>query len=122
MVNIDIHVETEFLAEHSDLMRDHYVFAYHIRIENRGREQVVLRRRHWQITDALGGVEVVDGMGVVGEEPALFPGDSFSYSSNAQLHTPWGEMRGRYQFERADGSCFWAQIPAFDLKAPFTLQ
>ena len=59
---------------------------------------------------------------LVGEEPLLMPGAGFSYTSGARLHTPWGNMVGRYEFERQDGSRFWAPIPAFELKAPLTLQ
>ena len=121
-MNIHIRVDTEFLPEHSDLLRDSYAFAYHITIENHDEEPVTLRNRHWEITDALGKTDTVDGAGVVGEEPLLMPGAGFSYTSGARLHTPWGNMVGRYEFERQDGRRFWAPIPAFELKAPLTLQ
>ena len=121
-MNIHIRVDTEFLPEHSDMLRDSYAFAYHITIENHDEAPVTLRNRHWEITDALGNTDIVDGAGVVGEEPLLMPGAGFAYTSGARLHTPWGNMVGRYEFERQDGSRFWAPIPAFELKAPLTLQ
>lgn len=119
---LKITVATEFLPEHSDWVHDRYAFAYHIGIANQGSEVLILRRRHWEITDALAHTEVVDGEGVVGQQPVLVPGERFEYSSGAQLRTPWGQMQGRYQFERADGSRFWAPIPQFELKAPVRLQ
>lgn len=121
IMDIHIRVACEFLPEHSNAVHDDYAFAYHISIENRADEPVTLRKRHWEITDVQGRVEVVDGAGVVGEEPTLMPGECFSYTSGARLRTPWGHMVGRYEFERFDGRRFWADIPPFDLKACFTL-
>ncbi|WP_066569121.1 Co2+/Mg2+ efflux protein ApaG [Snodgrassella sp. CFCC 13594] len=120
-MDIFIEVKSEFLPQHSDSMRDEYAFAYHITIENRADEPLTLRNRHWEITDAHGNLETIDGAGVVGEEPILMPGDAFQYTSGARLHTPWGQMVGRYEFERFDGQRFWADIPTFDLKVCFTL-
>ena len=67
-------------------------------------------------------LEEVSGAGVVGEQPVLYPGDGFEYSSGAHLNTPWGSMQGHYEFEDAYGDSFAVPIPKFDLKADFTLQ
>ena len=122
MNDIEITVEPRYLAEQSNAAKDNYVFGYYITIFNRGHDVVTLRRRYWKITDAHGDVEEVSGAGVVGEQPVLYPGDGFEYSSGAHLNTPWGSMQGHYEFEDAYGDSFAMPIPKFDLKADFTLQ
>lgn len=122
MNEIEITVEPRYLAEQSNLMNDRYVFAYHIKIRNLGGDTVTLRKRFWEITDAHGGVEKVSGAGVVGEQPTLYPGDDFEYSSGAHLSTPWGSMKGHYEFEDDMGARFMVAIPEFDLKANIVLQ
>ena len=119
---IVVAVEPRFLPEHSDMIHDEYVFAYHIVIENRGHETVTLKRRFWRITDALGRVDEIEGEGVVGETPTLAPDDEFNYTSSARLHTPWGEMIGHYEFETDSGHRFKVPIPKFQLNANVTLQ
>lgn len=111
----------KFLPEHSDMQDDDYVFAYRIRIVNRCGQTVTLKRRHWQITDALGRVDEVNGEGVVGETPTLADGDDFDYTSSARLTTPWGDMVGHYEFETLSGECFKVPIPRFELRAQVTL-
>lgn len=83
--DIKVTVEPSYLENQSSPLEDHYVWAYHIRIENTGAETVQLRTRHWRITDAAGRTEEVQGPGVVGEQPVLTPGESFEYSSGAPL-------------------------------------
>ena len=97
---------------------NHYVWAYHVRIENQGGETVQLRRRHWQITDSLGRQQDVRGPGVVGEEPVLAPGESFEYTSSCPLPTPSGFMVGDYEMETRAGENFVVRIPAFSLDTP----
>jgi len=94
-----------------------YVFAYHIRIENVGTLAAQLRTRHWRIHDPVGGDSVVEGEGVVGEQPHLLPGQVHEYRSFCVLKAPHGWMEGNYRFVREDGSAFRAQIPRFDLDA-----
>lgn len=89
-----------------------------MRIENGGAETVQLRRRHWQITDAMGRVQEVRGAGVVGEQPVLRPGESFEYTSGTPLATPSGIMVGSYEMETRDGAIFEVAIPAFSLDSP----
>ena len=94
------------------------MFSYRVEIENGSRETVQLRARHWVITDAAGRVEEVEGPGVLGEEPILSPGDSFTYTSGCPLPTPSGFMSGTYRMQRIDGSFFDVAIPLFSLDAP----
>ena len=116
---ISVSVSPNYLPEHSEPDRNHFVWAYKIRIENTGQETVQLINRHWQITDAAGRIQEVKGPGVVGEQPILAPGDSFVYSSGAPLSTPSGFMVGHYEMETTAGAKFSVDIPAFSLDSPF---
>jgi len=115
---ISVTVKPIFLEDQSSPTDNHYVWAYHVRIENRGGDTVQLRNRHWVITDALGRIQEVRGAGVVGEQPVLKPGETFEYTSGTPLPTPSGIMQGSYQMERADGERFDVRIPAFSLDSP----
>jgi len=118
---IDIDVATRFLEDQSAPEEDRYVFAYTIRIRNRGQVPAQLLGRHWIITDANGKVQEVNGEGVVGEQPHLRPGEDFRYTSGAVLETPLGTMRGSYDMLADDGTRFDAPIPQFTLSIPRTL-
>jgi len=115
---IKVIVKPFYLEDQSSPSDDHYVWAYHVRIENHGSETVQLRRRHWRITDGMGQVHEVRGPGVVGEQPVLGPGESFEYTSGTPLKTPSGIMVGSYEMETRDGSSFSVAIPAFSLDSP----
>ncbi len=117
--SIQVTVEPIYLDDESAPDEDHYVWAYHVRIENRGREIVQLRSRHWRITDSFGRTQEVRGAGVVGEKPVLHPGDSFEYTSGTPLNTPSGIMVGSYRMVNADGEGFDVAIPAFSLDSPY---
>ena len=117
--NIRITVEPEFLEDHSKPEEDHYVWAYHIRIDNDGAEQVQLKSRYWKITDSKGITQEVKGDGVVGEQPELMPGDHFEYTSGAPLNTPGGIMVGSYKMIKKNGDLFIVDIPAFSLDSPY---
>ena len=116
--DITITVRPIFLEDQSSPDESHFVWAYHVRIENQGRETVQLRNRHWRITDSLGRVQEVRGAGVVGEQPVLKPGDSFEYTSGTPLPTPSGIMIGSYQMETKDGEQFDVDVPPFSLDSP----
>jgi ApaG protein len=116
--DIKVTVQPFYLEDQSAPEEDHYVWAYHVKIENTGGETVQLRTRHWHITDAEGRVQEVRGPGVVGEQPVLGPGDDFEYTSGTPLQTPSGIMMGSYQMESKTGECFDVQIPAFSLDSP----
>ncbi|TJZ73981.1 Co2+/Mg2+ efflux protein ApaG [Chitiniphilus eburneus] len=110
-----------YMAEQSDEEGDRYVFAYHITITNVGSATVQLVSRHWVIRDMHDKVQEVRGLGVIGEQPVLEPGQSFEYMSGATLETPVGIMRGSYQMRAVDGTEFETDIPEFVLSIPRTL-
>jgi ApaG protein len=116
--DIAVSVRTAYLAEQSDPDNDRHVFSYTIRITNNGSQAAQLISRHWIITDANNRVQEVKGLGVIGEQPLLQPGESFEYSSGSVIATAVGTMRGSYQMRAADGSEFDAAIPEFTLSMP----
>lgn len=118
---ISISASPQFVAEQSDPAANRYVFAYTIRIENVGTVAAQLISRHWIITDGNSQVQEVRGLGVIGEQPLLQPGEHFEYTSGCQLETPVGTMRGSYQMTADDGTQFAAPIPEFTLSIPRTL-
>ncbi len=118
---IAINVRTQYLAEQSDASQKRYVFTYTVTIANQGTGVAQLISRHWIITDADNQVQEVKGLGVVGNQPLLKPGESFEYTSGCVLETPVGTMRGSYQMVSDDGSPFEAEIPEFVLAIPRTL-
>jgi ApaG protein len=115
---IRISVRPNYLEHESDPEDRRFVWAYTVRIDNHSRETVRLRTRHWMITDAIGLTEEVKGVGVVGEQPTIKPGEGFEYTSGTPLGTPSGLMVGRYGMETASGERFEAEIPAFSLDSP----
>lgn len=108
-------VEPSYIAEQSDPERGVFVFAYTVTVENTGRVPAQLVSRHWIITDANGHVEQVKGLGVIGKQPLLRPGEGFEYTSWTRLATPRGTMSGSYFCVAEDGERFEAPIPAFSL-------
>jgi len=116
---ITISVRPFFLDDQSRPDESHYLWAYRVRIENRGQVPVQLLKRTWQITDARGRVQHVHGEGVVGEQPVIQPGDAFEYKSGTPLATPSGLMMGVYHMIETDsGRAFDAAIPPFSLDSP----
>ena len=115
---ITVRVAVSYLPEQSEPGKGRWFWAYHIRVENGGARSVQLVSREWTITDGRGGQHVVQGEGVVGEQPVIEPGCSFDYVSGCPLTTPTGAMEGRYQMVGADGSRFAVTIPKFPLVAP----
>ncbi len=119
--DIQVNVRTVYIPEQSDPGSDRYVFAYTVTIANEGTASAQLISRHWVITDAENQVQEVRGLGVVGEQPFLRPGESFEYTSGTSLGTPVGTMRGSYQMVAEDGRKFEAEIPEFTLSMPRVL-
>ncbi len=115
---IKVTVRPVFLEAQSTPEENHYVWAYHVRIENLGARAVQLRNRYWRITDSRGRVQEVRGPGVVGEQPMLKSGEVFEYTSGTPLSTPSGVMVGAYQMEAPDGNMFEVAVPAFSLDSP----
>jgi ApaG protein len=118
---INVRVESRYVPEQSDPERGGWLFAYTVRIANTGRETVQLISRHWIITDANGEVEEVRGPGVVGAQPVLRPGESFEYTSACPLGTAFGTMQGSYQMLTDKGEYFDAEIAAFSLSTPYSV-
>ncbi len=110
-----------YVQGQSDEAAERYVFAYTITITNTGEVAARLISRHWIITDANGAKQEVRGLGVVGEQPLLAPGERFEYTSGTAISTPVGTMRGSYQMQADDGHRFEAEIPQFILSAPRVL-
>jgi len=118
---ISVSSRSQYLPDQSDEHGGRFVFAYTITIRNTGSVSAQLISRHWIITDANNQVQEVKGLGVVGEQPLLEPGESFEYTSGAAIATPVGTMRGTYQMVAADGTRFDTAIPEFTLSMPRVL-
>ena len=114
---IDVHVRPEYLPEQSEPGACVYSFAYTIRITNHGDAPAQLISRHWVITDAHGRVEEVKGLGVVGNQPMLRPGQAFEYTSGCRLRTATGTMQGTFHFVTEEGTALEAPVPRFYLDA-----
>lgn len=113
----DVSVEAEFLAAESSEQESLYRFAYVVTIRNVGEMAGQLIGRHWVIEDAKGSHQEVRGLGVVGQQPFLQPGESFSYNSSTQITSPVGSMHGTYFCVSEDATFFEASIPPFSLRA-----
>ena len=113
-----VRVSVSFLPEQSDPASGRWFWAYHIRLENGGEQEVQLLTRRWVITDGRGARHMVEGEGVVGEQPIVAPGQSYDYVSGCPLDTPTGAMEGSYQMIGADDEIFEARIPRFQLIGP----
>lgn len=121
MTDIDIKTKPQYIEEQSKPEEPRYVYAYTIRITNNGQQAAQLLSRHWKILDENEQLQEVQGIGVVGEQPRLEPGESFSYSSGVIIETPTGTMEGSYTMKRDDGSQFEADIATFALLPPNAL-
>ena len=116
-----VKVRTQYLPEQSSPERDQFVFSYTITITNTGSIAAQLISRHWVITDAANQTQEVRGLGVVGHQPLLQPGQQFEYTSGTQVATPQGSMRGEYFCVAEDGHRFEVPIPEFVLAQPGAL-
>jgi len=118
---IKVHVESEYAPERSQPSQNAWFFLYTITITNEGAETMQLLTRHWIITDGTGRVEEVRGPGVVGKQPVLAPGESFTYTSGCPLTTPFGVMEGTYQMVSSTGEAFDVRIAPFSLAEPYAI-
>jgi ApaG protein len=119
--DMSVVVRTQFIAEQSAPDQGVYAWAYTITIRNTGRVAAQLVSRHWVITDAVDRIQEVRGLGVVGHQPLLQPGEVFEYTSGTTLPTPTGMMHGEFFCTADDGQQFEVPIPPFSLAAPNTL-
>jgi ApaG protein len=118
---IKVSVEPQFLGEQSEPKRGVYAFAYKVNIENHGLATVQLLRRHWMVTSGGTAFTEVEGEGVIGEQPVLQPGQTFSYTSWSVIKDPVGSMNGEYTFVAENGDLLEVRIPEFDLVYPESL-
>lgn len=118
---LQIRVETGYIKGQSDPAENRYVFAYTITITNLGEVPARLLNRHWIVTHGTGKSEEVRGRGVVGKQPIIPPGESFSYTSGAVIEAEVGTMQGSYEFEDDLGALFEVPIPVFTLAVPDAL-
>ena len=114
---IQIDVLPQYVGEQSDPLHEVFAFAYTITVTNMGKVPVQLISRHWVIQDDQGHTEEVKGLGVVGQQPLLSPGESFQYSSGCKIRSSSGVMRGSYFFVATDGHRFDVSIDPFVLNA-----
>ncbi len=113
-----VRVDPQFLPQESRPADSRYVWAYTIEIENRRPDPVQLISRFWRITDENGTTQEVRGDGVIGQQPVIEPGESFTYTSAAPLAAPSGVMMGAYSMQRQNGEAFDINVPLFALDSP----
>lgn len=118
---IRVRVQPRFSLAESSPAEGTFVFSYHISLANEGPVAAQLLFRHWRIHDSAAGDSVVDGEGVIGQQPFLAPGASHEYSSYCVLQSPVGYMEGHYTFVRPDGRQFKVEVPRFKLNGPLVL-
>ena len=115
---IQVSVETTYQPDFSNPQQHHYVFTYKVRIENKSNHTVQLLRRRWEIFDAAESRKIVEGDGVVGQQPILEPGEIHTYVSGCNLKSGMGKMRGSFILEKLRDGQFWeVVIPEFQLIA-----
>ncbi|MAY35097.1 MAG: Co2+/Mg2+ efflux protein ApaG [Spongiibacteraceae bacterium] len=119
--HVDIQVATQYLADESAPDQDRFAFAYTITITNSGQEAVRLLNRHWIITNGRNRISEVRGEGVVGKQPLIEPGKSFSYTSGTIIETAVATMEGSYEMISESGRPFIAPIETFSLVEPSAL-
>ena len=115
---VEVSVKPTFIADQSSAEDNLYVWSYEVEITNRGVIPIQLTSRHWKILSAAGQLIEVRGAGVVGDQPTLAPGSSYTYSSYTQLATSSGMMMGTYHMKKESGGGFDVAIPAFSLDSP----
>ena len=116
---VRVTVRAYYLSDQSEPDENRFVWAYRVRIENEGDEEVQLLKRSWEIIDASGHTQKVHGPGVIGEQPVLKPGQRHEYTSGTPLRTPSGFMVGSYHMIVSEtGEPFDVAIPAFSLDSP----
>ena len=116
---IKVSARSRYTQAQSEPAANRFMYSYRITIENTGSHPVQLLRRHWMIHDSLGSRREVEGAGVVGEQPTLQPGESFTFSSFCDLKSDLGRMNGTYLMRRSDGTNFRVRIPEFVLQVPY---
>jgi ApaG protein len=119
---VRVSVVSVYAPSRSRPQANEWFFLYTITIKNEGTEPVQLISRHWIITNAAGEVEEVRGPGVIGQQPVIVPGESFTYTSGCPLTTQFGTMEGTYQMVTTSGEPFDVKIATFTLSEPYSVQ
>ena len=114
---VQIDVQPQYVADQSNPLQKVFAFAYTVTATNTGSVPVQLISRHWVIQDESGHTDEVKGLGVVGQQPLLRPGESFQYTSGCRLQAPSGTMHGSYFFVAEDGHRFDAPISTLVLES-----
>lgn len=114
---VQIDALPQYVADQSNPLQNIFAFAYTITVTNTGTVPVQLISRHWIIQDESGRTEEVKGLGVVGQQPLLRPGESFQYTSGCRLRAPSGTMHGSFFFVAEDGHRFDVNIATFVLES-----
>ncbi|PSW15142.1 Co2+/Mg2+ efflux protein ApaG [Photobacterium sanctipauli] len=115
---IKCHVVTHYIEDQSEPDNQRYVFSYTITISNLGNGDAQLLSRRWLITDANGKKLVIEGEGVVGEQPTIPANEEYTYTSGTIIETPLGVMQGHYVMVNENGDEFTAEISPFRLSIP----
>jgi len=118
--NVLVEVVPEYIKERSSEENNQYFYAYHIKITNNSDRAVKVIHRHWKIKDGNGKAYDVQGSGVIGEQPMIKPNSHYTYTSFCPLHSPFGNMRGKYQMIDEFGNRFWISVPLFFFRKPET--
>lgn len=119
---IEICVSSVFEPGFSKPEEGHYVFSYQVKIHNEGTSNVQLLKRYWNVTDSDGTSHIVEGEGVVGQQPIIQSGEFHEYQSGTYFKTAIGKMNGFYTFKNLETEeVFEAEIPEFQMVAPFVL-
>ncbi len=115
---IKVSVEVTYQAEFSSPHQHHYVFTYKVTIENNSQYTYQLLKRKWEVFDAAESSKLVEGSGVVGQQPVLEPGESHTYVSGCNLKSGLGKMKGSYTMEKLfDGKLIEVTVPEFQMIA-----
>lgn len=113
--DIKVDVQPVYIEAKSSVIGHRHVFVYYINVHNQSNETVTLRRRYWKIYDDYGETHQVEGEGVIGRQPAIKPGKTFSYNSFSVLKSLRGSMEGYYEMEKENGDTLKVHIPKFSL-------
>ncbi|WCR58019.1 Co2+/Mg2+ efflux protein ApaG [Wolbachia endosymbiont of Ctenocephalides felis wCfeJ] len=118
--SVEVTVLPIYIEEQSIPYENCYVWIYNVKIKNKGSSTIQLLSRHWQIIDYKGEVNEIAGVGVIGEQPVIKPGEVFKYTSGTYLNSPSGIMRGKYEFLNEESTkTFEVMIPPFSLDSPY---
>ncbi|QKX01953.1 Co2+/Mg2+ efflux protein ApaG [Wolbachia endosymbiont of Cruorifilaria tuberocauda] len=119
--SVEVTVLPVYIEEQSIPYENCYVWVYNVKIKNKGSSTIQLLSRHWQIIDYKGKINEIAGIGVIGEQPVIKPGEVFKYTSGTYLNAPSGVMQGKYEFLNEENTkTFEVMIPPFSLDSPYT--